>query len=270
MKRKGMMLGVALALGAMLGACSQSTEFNEQFEKGEGQLSLVLGTEADFAKARSLSESTYKNVDNYTVIVTDKDGVEKMNCKGSEVASKMPLTLSIGSYSVRAFYGKEHPASRDEFYVLGEASGSIKANQKESIEVICEPTCGRINVNFDKTMSTYFSDYNVTFTGTKALGTTSIDWLKGDTEPWYVQLMEGGETITFTITTTTKDEYLNNNQQKIATKTGSFKLGRNKGYKMNINANYTPTAVGNIEIDITIDESTNDKPVDIEVPIEWV
>lgn len=120
-------------------------------------------------------------------------------------------------------------------------------------------------------MATYLDDYEVSFTGTEALGTNTISWLKDDTEPWYVQLNEGGETLTFTVTTTTKDAYLNsNNKQKVSTKNGSFTLSRNKAYKLNIKPNYTPTATGNIEIDITIDETTNDKPVDIEVPIEWL
>ena len=84
-----------------------------------------------------------------------------------------------------------------------------------------------------------------------------------------MHLKEGGETVSFTISVTPKEEYVNNQQQG-TTKTGTFKLDRNKGYKMNISANYTPTAVGKVDISITIDESTNDKPVDIEVPIEWV
>ena len=277
MKKMKMKLGAVLMLGTMLGACTQITDFDSPVEKeqeqeqqlasGQGLLSLSLYGGTDFT-TRALQESSYKNVDNYTVIVVDKDGVEKMNCKGSEVASYMPLTMSIGSYEIKAFYGTERPASRDAFYVYGEQKGSIKADQEESVNVVCTPTCGRIAVNFDAEMSTYYSDYYVTFTGTEALGAETISWLKGDSEPWYVRLNEGGEKISFTITTVVKEEYLNNEQQG-DTKTGTFTLERNKGYKMNISVNYTPTDLGGIEINVTIDESTNDKPVDIEVPIEW-
>ena len=269
MRRERMRLWAAAVFAIMLNSCSQGEDFQYQGGEKQGLLSFTLDANADFIKSRALVESSYNNVDNYTVVVLDKDGIEKMNCKGFEIASKMPLTLNIGSYSVKAFYGTEHAASRDEFFVLGETRGSIKANQKENVEVVCVPTCGRISVNFDSNMSTYYSDYNVTFTGTDALGDKTIDWLKGDTEPWYVQLKEGGETVSFTISVTPKEEYVNNQQQG-TTKTGTFKLDRNKGYKMNISANYTPTAVGKVDISITIDESTNDKPVDIEVPIEWV
>ena len=274
MKSLKWMTGMVLGTGLLLVSCtSTDEELNQPSETGQGQLTLKLSSGTTFAAnaTRAVSEANYKNVDNYTVIVTDKDGVEKLNCKGYEVASKMPLTMSIGSYTVKAFYGTESPASRDDFYVLGVEEGSIKANQAEGVTVTCTPTCGRVKVSFDKEMATYLDDYEVSFTGTEALGTNTISWLKDDTEPWYVQLNEGGETLTFTVTTTTKDAYLNsNNKQKVSTKNGSFTLSRNKAYKLNIKPNYTPTATGNIEIDITIDETTNDKPVDIEVPIEWL
>ena len=117
-------------------------------------------------------------------------------------------------------------------------------------------------------MAEFYNDYSVTISGTEAMGAENISWLKGDKEPWYVKLNEEGETISFAITTKAKDEYVNNELQGDV-KTGTFKLYRNKAYKMNISANYTPTNIGEIKITITIDESTSDKPVDIEVPIEW-
>lgn len=274
MKRTKFMLSTII-IGTMLGACSQISDFeqpNLQQEattgSSEGKLTLALKAKADFPQTRSLSESDYKNTDNYTVIVKDKDGVEKMNCQGRDVAAMMPLTLSLGSYEIQAFYGTESPASRDAFYVYGEVKGSIKADQDEIVNVVCTPTCGRIAVSFDDVMSTYYNNYYVTFTGTQALGAEKISWLKNDSEPWYVKLNEGGERISFTINTTPKDEYLNNEQQG-DTKTGTFTLERNKSYKMKISANYTPTEIGGINITITIDERTNDIPVDIEVPIEW-
>lgn len=266
-------LGIVLPVGLMLASCSQSLEIGDQTEGTQGQLSFKLDSKTDFiVNTRALQESSYKNVDNYTVVVTDKDGTEKLNCKYSEVVSKMPLTLPIGGYSVKAYYGRESAASRDEFYVVGTEQGTIKANQKESVMVTCTPTCGRISVAFASDMDTYFSDYNVTFTGTEALGTNTIAWLKGETEPWYVKLKDSdaGENINFTITTTTKDEYLNGNKEQVTTKNGTFKLSRNKAYKMNINTSYNPSGTGNVDIEVTIDETTNDKYVDIEVPVEWL
>ena len=270
MMKKKMMFGASLLVGAMMASCSEIFDFDRSTDKGnQGLLTLSLSTDANFkGTTRAVVEEPYKNVDNYTVVVTDKDGVEKMNCKGFEVASKMPLTLNLGSYHVQAFYGVEKAYSRDTFYVYGEAYGTLLEYEEETVDIVCTPTCGRISVNFDNSMAEYYSDYNVTFSGTEAMRTESISWLKDDKEPWYVKLNEEGEIISFAITTKTKDEYVNNEQQGDVKK-GTFKLYRNKAYKMNISANYTPTNIGDIKISITIDEKTNDKPVDIEVPIEW-
>lgn len=269
MKKSKFIYSVAIVLSTMCCvSCSQIVDFDEAMEKGgNGLLSLALSADAGFANTRAVEESSYKNVNNYTVVVIDNYGVEKMNCKYSEIASNMPLILSVGDYTVKAFYGVEAPASRDDFYVYGEAQGYIKPDEEVTVEVLCSPTCGRIRVDFDESMATYFSDYKVTFSGTKALKSESFAWLKEDTEPWYVKLEEGGETISFTVTTTTKEEYINANQQQVATKTGTFQLDRNKGYKLNLAPSYNAT--GKVGITITVDETTNDKPVDVEVPVEW-
>lgn len=271
MKKTTWMLGAMAIMGLTFASCSQDSAEGPGVDGKHGVLMLNLNGKTNFVQTRALNESDYNNVDNYTVVVTDKDGREQLNCKGSELPYKMPLTMSLGGYSVKAFYGKESAASRNDFYVEGTKTGTIKADQKESIEVTCTPTCGRIMVNFNTEMATYFSDYNVSFSGTEALGAEKLAWLKDDVEPWYVKLNEDGETISFTITTITKEEYVNgSNKEQTATKTGTFRLERNKGYKMNINPSYTPTDKGSVDITITIDESTNDKPVDIEVPVDWI
>lgn len=265
------MFGAGAFLVLAFASCSQDPVEDSGMNNKQGMLMLNLKGKTNFVQTRAVNESDYNNVDNYTVVVTDKDGNERLNCKGSEVAYKMPLTMAIGGYTIKAFYGTESAASRNEFYVEGVKTGTIKADQKENIEVVCTPTCGRIIVNFSNDMATYFRDYHVSFSGTRALGSETLQWLKDDIEPWYVKLDNGGETVSFTITTVTKDEYVNGgNSDKTATKTGTFRLERNKGYKMSINPAYTPTGGGSVGIEITIDESTNDKPIDIEVPIDWI
>lgn len=270
MNRKDFTTGLALSMLMTLAACSSLDEGLEQ-ETAQGKLELKLTAGTNFSETRALNEESYRNTANYTVEVLDKDGTSKLNCKGSELASKMPLTLGIGSYTVKASYGTSHAASRDEFYVEGTAVGTIRADGTEEVSVVCTPTCGRVRVTFDSDMSTYFSDYNVTFSGTQALGTGSVAWAKNDTEPWYLELDEAGETLTFTLTTNTRSEYIHSgNQQETNTKTGTFSLDRNKAYNLNVSPTYNPTGDGTVSIEITIDESTNDIEVPIEVPVEWI
>lgn len=266
MKTNKWIAGMMVCAGVALAACTSDDGLNVPVDAKEGKLTLNLSSGTNFSEeTRAVNENSYKNTDNYIVKVFDKDNVEKLSCKGSEINGEMPLTLSIGSYTVKAYYGTEHDASRDEFYVEGIAAGTIKADHSEVASVVCKPTCGRIKVDFKSGMDTYFSDYKVEFKGTKALGTKTISWAKGDTAPWYVKLNEGGETITFTITTTPKEQY-----NASGPKTGTFTLLRNKAYKINVEPGYNPPGTGDVTISVTIDESTIDKPVDIVVPITWI
>ena len=267
---------VLLCAGFGFSACTSDEGLNNPTEAGHGQLTLNLLSGTSFKEeTRALDEASFSNTDNYTVVVKDKDGYVKMDCKGSEIASKMPITLPIGSCTVKAYYGTEAPASRNSFYVLGEWNGSIKGDQRESITLTCEPTCGRIKVDFDADMTTYYSDYDVTFSGTKALGNGTFAWSKNDNDPWYVALDKGGEDINFTINTTTKDEYVNSaNQEQTYAYTGKFRLERNKAFKMHVNVEYHPSqggsTSGEVGLTITIDESTNDKNETLEVPVTWI
>ena len=268
MKKKKIMHGFALLFSFAMISCSQGFENEPQVENGYGRLNLKLSSNTAFLdETRAVNEESYKNTDNYTVVVLDNKGNEKMNCKYSEVPGKMPLILPIGSYTVKAFYGTEHDASRNEFYVYGEDQGIIQGDPETvSADIECTPTCGRISVSFSPEMDGYFSDYNVSFSGTVALGENSIKWEKNDTEPWYVKLEQGGEKVSFTITVLAKDEFT----AKETTKKGTFDLNRNKAYKINVSPVYSGTETGDVSLNITVDETTNDKPVDIEVPVDWL
>lgn len=267
MKTNKWITGMAICAGIGLAACTSDDGLSTPTAIEVGQLTLSLSSGTKFTEeTRAVNENSYKNTGNYTVVITDKNGNQKLDCKGSEVASKMPLTLSIKeTYTVKAFYGKEHDASRDEFYVEDVASVNVSPEQDTKITLNCTPTCGRIKVNFRSDMSSYFSDYKVEFTGTNALGRESITWLKNDTEPWYVKLNEEEEEISFTITTVVNDQYNGGGAQS-----GTFKLKRNAAYRMDVNPSYVEPGTGNIGLDITINEETIDKPVDIEVPVTWI
>ena len=127
MKTCKWMTAMMLCAGFSLSACTSDDGLSSPSETGQGQLVLKLSSGAEFREdTRAVNLDTYKNTDNYTVKVYDKGGVEKLNCKGSELEQNMPLTLTIGSYKVIASYGKEHNASRDEFYVEGTTRTSLQ------------------------------------------------------------------------------------------------------------------------------------------------
>lgn len=241
-----------------------------------GTFRLKLNADAGFeAQTRALSEANYRNTANYTVqLINTSNSNVLMECRGSELSSNLPKELEIGSYEIKAFYGTEHAASRNDFRVEGSTTFTIRANDETTVTVDCLPTCGKVSVNFSADMATYYDDFNVTYGGTAALAGSTIAWAKDDNEPWYVKLNEGGETLTYTVNVTAKDDYAhvdaNGNKQTTGTATGTFTLQRNRAHKLTVSPVYNPTTEGGLKINITIDESTNDKPITIEVPVTWI
>lgn len=274
----GLFLVTLCMVGTTTSCLSEEHEFGKpaQKEEAKGKVLLDLTANAEFeAQTRALNEASYANTSNYNVkiINTANDNVV-LECKASELGSNLPKTLDIGSYKVEASYGKEYDASRNDFLMFGSATVTIKAKDEKSVTVNCAPTCGKVSVTFDSSMANYYSDYNVSFGGTKKLGSKTFDWAKNDAEPWYIALDEQGETVNYNINLTAKEDYLHQNADGSSNANGqvkgSFQLERNKAHKLTIKPNYTPTTDGGMKLTITIDESTNDQEITWEVPVTWI
>ena len=275
MKKGKTLICTMLATAALATSCV--SENHSELEpgvtgKGTGMLTIDLKSNLQFtANTRAVNEAEYHNTNDYTVQLCREDGDEVFECKVSEL--KLPYSLPVGErFTVKAWYGVEHKASRDQFLVEGSAEFTVQSEEQKNLTLTCTPTCGKLTVDFASDMAKYFEDYSVTYGGTKALAEETIIWAAGDTEPWYVALDEEGENITYTINLTTKEEYahVEGDQQTTTAKvTGQFKLQRNHAHKLTIRPNYKPGTAG-VEISITIDDSTNDKEIEWEVPTEWI
>lgn len=278
MKKKHLFFCMGLGVMSLFASCSER-EFdldpngnNSGEQKEQGSLVLNLNATTNFEETRSLNEADYRNTQYYDVKVVNaaNDNVI-LECKAYELATNLPKKVDIGSYRVEASYGKEYDASRSEFYMFGSEVVTVKAKEEKPVTVNCTPTCGKISVAFDAAMATYYDEYNVSFTGTKKLGSKSIAWSKTDTEPWYVALDKDGESITYTISLKTKDAYLPKDaSSNEGTVTGTFTLERNKAHKLTIRPNYIETTDGGMKLTISIDDSTNDHNVTWEVPVTWI
>lgn len=274
MKSNVFMLSLALGLGALLSSCSSDVPAGEEATGSKGKMTLRLEPSVTFVTStRAVNESTYQSFDDYTVSIDDNAGNNKFSGTYAQLKTRMPLELPIGSYTISATYGTEHAASRDAFLVTGNDAFTISGDQTTSVTVNCTPTAGKLLVAFDAAMATYYDDYNVDFTGTAALGTSVAHWAKADTAPYYIALNQNGETVSYTIYLTAKSDYATEKDgQKLvnATATGSFTLGRNESKKLTVRPSYTPSTEGGLSIVITIDDTTNDKPINIEVPVTWI
>lgn len=268
---------IGIRMSAFMAAISLlAISCNKESAGSEGSARLKISFDkGSYFATKALDENSYKNTDNYQVTLTSgKNDKVLMDCKGSEINDNLPKRLEIGNYVVKAWYGKEEAASRNDFYVVGEKTIKLDPDEEKEVSLTCQPTCGKVVVNFGSDMPTYYKDYSVTYGGTSALGDKTVVWEKNDTDPWYLLVDEEGETVNFTLHVEIQDKYKikdkDGNIKESADYTGSFKLERNKVRSLNITPNYTPETGGGMSIHVTIDDSTNERPISIEVPVTWI
>lgn len=273
MRTNTFFLCLSLGLAGLLSSCSSDAPFGDE-QTGKGKATFSLEPVVTFVTStRAVDESTYQNFDDYTVTIANSGGVEKFSGTYATLKTRMPMELDLGSYTIEATYGSEHAASRDAFLVKGSDSFTISGDQTTTVTVNCTPTAGKLLVEFDNAMSTYYDDYNVDFTGTAALGSSVAHWGKTDTAPFYIALTQNGETVNYKIYLTAKSDYATEvDGQKVvnAVAEGSFTLARNETKKLTVAPSYTPSSEGGLKIVVTIDDSTNDKTINIEVPVTWI
>lgn len=261
---------------------------------GERSGSLFI----DFSKAsffepantKSVDEASYKDPANYTLVVTDANTENTiLNCKVSELDAEgchvSLKSLPFGStYNITAYYvgdikNKSVAYSKTDFYVEGRHRVTID-DVKKPISLTCAPTSGKVNASFDANMETYYDLYYIKMSGTKAMKESGqyLTFSKGDTDPWYIRIddnAEGGkENIDFEIYLKVKEQYQHMDQDgkpmREATIKGSFALERNKSHRISVKANYTPASTGDLTISISIDDTTIDREVNIDIPISWI
>lgn len=277
MKMKKTTLGMMMAATLLASSCLSEEQNLEPKNEGsqKGKIVLNLSTETNFdEQTRALNEADFRNTANYTVQLLQGTNVIE-TWRGPQSNLEFERTIgSNNSYTIKAFYGTEEKASRNTFYVEGSTSFILAADDEKEVNVNCAPTCGKISAVFDNAMATYYDDYSIEYSGTQALGSEKLTWAKNDTDPWYVLLKDGGEEISYTLTLKAKEAYQHvdkdGNKSATGTATGKFTLKRNEAHKLTVKPNYTPNENGTFTLTITIDETVNDRHVNIEVPVEWI
>lgn len=257
---KKVLLQCLTGIALLAASCSSSTDENGIMLSDYGTIELGVKANTGFqANARAVTESEYTQTDNYTVQILQDDAV-----KQSFTYSKRPekITLPNGSYVLKAFYGTETEASRDKFLMTGSTPFTIQGKD-QAVTVDCKPTCGKLVVKFATAeMDKFFNDYYVVYE-TEALKAKdgNATWAKADTEPWYVKLNPAGEEVKATI------HYVRTSDGKQQTQAVTYTMKPDQKWTLNIKPKNDS---GDLGIDITIDESTNDKDITIDIPSEWL
>lgn len=248
---------VCLLLGfAALTACT-SEEDDALIPEGKGYVKLSLNADTGF-QTKAVDESEYTKLDNYTVQIWQGETQIGEDRTYSDVKERL-IVLERGSYTVKAFMGEDKPVSTTSMYVVGSKDVTI-ANKVEEVSFVCKPVCAKVKVEFDPAMDQYFENYWVDFT-TEAMGETDYTWKKEYTLPCYMKVNEK-EDVSVVINLVKKEGIKSETSIKKTYEMSPlmFKTIKLKPVLSN----------GSIGIEITVDESTNDKNVEIEVPSDWV
>ncbi len=260
--KKTFLMSCMLGASLLLGACSSEQENLPKSDFG----TVSFGVEAKAGFTRAVNEADYANTDNYTVEILNNTGTPHTP-PFQYGERENSYDLPNGSYTMKAYYGTESVASRDEFYVVGETpfvvngEGKTENTSPLQINVDCYPTCGKVVTFFDNaSMDEYFSDYYVEYE-TEALGEDKAMWAKNDVEPWYLKLNPEGEVVKATIHVTRKDD----GKTDVISKTYAMTPG--KAWTMNI---APKDGSGSLTLTITIDETTEDHELDFTVPSDWI
>ncbi len=248
----------ALMGTTLISACSSDAD-DVISEAGKGYVSLSVQADAGFQTTRAVNEDDYKDTDKYTIQILTAEGKVVEEYTGASLPSEL-IELSNGSYSVKAFYGTDLPASTESMYVEGNKPFDINSDQVE-VKVACAPVCARVKVVYEG-MDEYFSDWKAEFK-TEALGQSVFPLTKDMTDPVYLKVNEKGEKakVSFTLT---KEDGTSTSINK------EYTLERNKALTITLKPVVESTGSGQLGIQIEIDGSTNDIPVDIEIPSDWV
>lgn len=251
-----MLAASLLSVSVILGACTSQND-EPALSEGTGTLTLDLTTSTAFTKA--VDESTYNTPMLYTIQIINASETIEEEFLYSEKPER--IELKNGTYTLKAYYGTDSNASRDEFYVEGIETFNVEGKEV-AVAVVCQPTCGKVSAKFAEDMDTYFSDYSVSYE-TEALTAagTSAAWNKSDSEPWYLKLNPKGETVKATIQVTRISD------NKVATIEKTYSMTPGKSWTLNIAPSNDS---GNLGITITVDEKTDDETIDITVPSEWI
>lgn len=288
MKHRNLMI-LATAATLLLAGTSCTKKLQED---RVGDLSINLSSESFFnaAGTKAVDEGQYKIPANYNLVVTDvNSGNTILNCKVSDLDAEgcheSLKNLDINTtYNITASYigdirNKDLAYSKSDFYVEGSQRVTI-TGEKNPVSITCTPTSGKVNASFNANMAIYYDEYFIKMDGTKAMKESGqyLTFSKNDTDPWYIRIdnsaPNGTESINYEIHLKVKEQYQhidkNGNAQRDAIIKGTFSLQRNKSHKIDVKAQYKPSTSGELSISISIDDTTIDREVNLEIPLSWI
>jgi len=190
----------SIALLALAGACSKESPFDTEDEVLTGQLSTKsLLVEIKNEEKLVRADVDAPDVNDFTVEIVKAGETEPTL---SYTYSKLPeiLTLPIGEYSARAYYGENPAAAFDAPYFYGATEAfNIEADKitADIDPIVCKLSNVKVTVIFAESLASVMSpDSKVTVSVGKAGSEGgSLMFANGETRKGYFAYVEGSNTL---------------------------------------------------------------------------
>lgn len=139
-------------------ACTQENE--DSITSGKTRLMVDLSTDVSFKapSARSINESFYTDIRNYSVKLEKTAGNELIH---SDLYSNWELAYEVESgveYRLSASYGEATPASYDKLLVSGSETFTVQAGSTKTVSFQCKPQAAKVSVIYSEDFTNFFSD----------------------------------------------------------------------------------------------------------------
>lgn len=139
-------------------ACSQ--ESDNLSSSGKSRLIVDLSTDMSFntPNTRSIDESAYTDIRNYTVKLEKVAGNQLIH---SDLYSNWNLAYEVDpgvEYRLSASYGEAVPASYDQLLVSGSETFTVQTGSTKKISFQCKPQAAKVSVIYSEDFTNFFSD----------------------------------------------------------------------------------------------------------------
>lgn len=201
------------------------------------------------------------NLSSMAVVIRDAGDTEVASYPD---ASAMPaeIQLAPGQYTVKAYTSGVAEAAFDSPSFSGEKEFTITEGEVTTVELSCGLDNVKVSVNLDKSFTDAVKDYSVTV--------TAVDYDKSLV--FTSQYIEEGKAAYFAVSPLKVNVVGKriSNDEPVDIVTDIEDVNPRDHFILNISVKEVPSAEGSGTIKISIDESTNDRNVDITVPAEPV
>lgn len=266
---KNLFYSMLLMTGSLVVSCSQ----NEIMTEGTGVLQVDLCTDFSFdgeeavKHTKAINESDYSNINNYTLKLTKtSDG----SVVKEGLYSDWPLEMELesgASYTMVASYGQEEAASFDHLLVTGNETFTLNPGTTKKLAFQCKPTAAKVNVNYDASFDSYYSDCEVSVK-TKHMEEAIVLSKANVGQDLFLKADAEGEEVTLNFTL--KDKY-----GEVATPEGfvtskKVTLKPQTLLKITFKPDVTEIEGGKFGLDVIVDSGLTEETVDIVVPNEII